>query len=306
MKVIICGGAGYVGSRLVSHLLEKNHTIRIIDLLWFGNNLTTDVEILKKDVLECTVENFKGFDVLVNLTGMSNDPMANKFPSLNFIFNIGIPSYLSYLAKMAGIKKFIHASTCSVYGFSKDPINNMCKEDSSVLPEFPYGISKLQSEKAILAFADDNFNVIITRKGTVCGYSPRMRFDLVINAMFKSAHTKSKICVHDPHVYRPILSIVDAVTAYTYLIENHNDTNVFNLVSKNYSISELAIVIKSFFTSIGKNIDIEVQNKKDLRSYVASCEKIQKEIHGFPFEDAGYQLKPGHFVNSTGYLRMIF
>ena len=110
MKIVIAGGAGYIGSYLVPILLEHGYELKIIDALWFGNYLPNGVEIVKKDLFDCGEDEFKDFDQLIFLAGLSNDPMAEFSPSLNFIHNAALPSYLAYICKRVGIKRFIYAS----------------------------------------------------------------------------------------------------------------------------------------------------------------------------------------------------
>src|ERR1700749_328056 len=142
--------------------------------------------------------------------------MAEYSPSMNFIFNAAAPAFLAYIAKKAGVRRYIYASSCSVYGYTE---NELYDETRQVTSAYPYGISKLQGEQAVMNMADKNFSVIALRKGTVCGYSPRMRLDLIVNAMFKSALKDGIIHVSNPAIWRPILSIDDATTAYIRAIE---------------------------------------------------------------------------------------
>ena len=121
--------------------------------------------------------------ILIFLAGVSNDPMAEFSPSENFIQNAACPAYLSYESKRAGVRRFIYASSCSVYGYTVDELYD---EKSPTTCSYPYGISKLQGENGVMHLSDDKFSVIALRQGTVCGHSDRMRFDLVVNTMFKS------------------------------------------------------------------------------------------------------------------------
>src|SRR5262249_49751817 len=144
------------------------------------------------------------------LAGLSNDPMAEYSPWQNFIDNAASPAYLAYTAKRAGVRRFIFGSSCSVYGHA---VNKLYDEESPAACSYPYGISKLQGEVGCLQLADDSFSVIALRKGTVCGYSPRMRLDLVINTMFKCALQDGAVVVNNPSIWRPILTIQDATAA---------------------------------------------------------------------------------------------
>ena len=114
MKILIGGGAGYIGSRLIPELIALGHEIDVVDLLWFGNHLPEKVKVIKKDLFDISAKDMKGYDQFIFLAGLSNDPMAEYDPAKNFIYNGALPSYLAYEAKKVGIKRFIYASSCSV------------------------------------------------------------------------------------------------------------------------------------------------------------------------------------------------
>src|SRR5215467_357650 len=226
MRILVAGGAGYVGSALIPKLLERGYDVDVVDLFWFGNALPAEVRIIHRDLFELGAADLKGYDQVIFLAGLSNDPMAEFSPSRNFIFNAAAPAYLCYIAKQAGVRRYIYASSCSVYGYTE---NELFDEDRPVSSAYPYGISKLQGERAVMQLVDADFSVIALRKGTVSGYSPRMRFDLIINTMFKSAMKGHSITVNNPSIWRPILSIEDAATAYIRSVEaNPNTSGIFN------------------------------------------------------------------------------
>jgi nucleoside-diphosphate-sugar epimerase len=264
---------------LHNHLKEKQHDITIVDLQWFGNKTNCN-KIIKKDIFDLKKEDIDGFDCVVFIAGLSNDPMADFSPSENFIQNSACPSYLSYISKKAGVKKFIYASSCSVYGFSDDRFST---EEDPTFTQHPYGISKLQGERGVLQIADDDFKVIALRKGTVCGYSPRMRLDLVLNIMFKNAMSDNVITVNNPEIWRPILSIQDAVQAYVNAVEIDAPSGTYNVFSDNYQIKELAEIVKNKVEKfIEKSIEIKTLNIHDVRNYKVSLEKAKKFLNFTP------------------------
>jgi nucleoside-diphosphate-sugar epimerase len=272
MKILIAGGCGYVGTQLTKTLKERNHDVTIVDLEWFGNY--TGQNTIKKDIFDLTAEELTGFDCIVFTAGLSNDPMADYSPAKNFIHNAACPSYLAYIAKKAGVKKFIYASSCSVYGFTD---NKFSTETDITITQHPYGISKLQGERGVLQIADENFKVIALRKGTVCGYSPRMRLDLVLNIMFKNAMSLGTITVNNPEIWRPILSIQDAIQAYTNAIEIDAPSGTYNVFSDNYQIKELAEIVKNKVEKfINKTIEIKTLNVHDVRNYKVSLKKAKE------------------------------
>src|SRR5215472_8318338 len=243
MKLLIAGGGGYVGSVLIPKLIDRGYKVDVVDLFWFGNHLPLQAGVLNKDIFELSKEDLEPYDQVIFLAGLSNDPMAEYSPAKNFVFNAAAPAYLAYVAKIAGVKRFIYASSCSVYGYTE---NELYDETRPVSSRYPYGISKLQGEQAAMQLADESFSVISLRKGTVSGYSPRMRFDLIINTMFKSAMKGHRITVNNPSIWRPILSIEDAATAYIRSVEaNPNTSGIFNVASGNYTVGEVADLVKA-------------------------------------------------------------
>jgi nucleoside-diphosphate-sugar epimerase len=160
--------------------------------------------------------------------------MADFSPSKNFIQNTAAPLHVAYMAKQVGVPRYIYAGSASVYG----QMPGLLTEDAPVAPSYPYGISKLAGERAVLQLADSSFQVIAFRKGTVCGWSPRMRFDLCINAMYKDAKTKGVVTVNAGQVHRPILSMRNAVIAYTFAVETSIFSSIHNIFSHNYRMDQ--------------------------------------------------------------------
>ncbi len=277
MKVLIAGGAGYVGSVLIPKLLDRGYRVDVVDLFWFGNHLPREVGILNKDIFDLSVEDLKPYDQVIFLAGLSNDPMAEFSPSKNFVFNAAAPAYLAYTAKNAKVKRYIYASSCSVYGYTEDELFDETRPVSS---NYPYGISKLQGEQAAMQLADDNFSVIALRKGTISGYSPRMRLDLIINTMFRSAVRDHVITVNNPSIWRPILSIEDAATAYIRAIEaNYKLTGIFNVASGNYTVGEVADLVRQAVEErLGIHVNLDIKHIEDFRNYKVSTLKASNVL----------------------------
>lgn len=284
MRLLIAGGAGYVGSVLIPKLLDRGYKVDVVDLFWFGNHLPRQVGILNKDIFQLTVEDLEPYDQVVFLAGLSNDPMAEFSPSKNFVFNAAAPSYLAYIAKKAKVKRYIYASSCSVYGYTE---NELYDEMRPVSSSYPYGISKLQGEQAALQLADENFSVISLRKGTISGYSPRMRFDLIINTMFKNALKDRTITINNPSIWRPILSIQDAATAYTRAIEaDHKILGIFNIASGNYTVGEVGDLVKSTIEErLGLRVNLCIKHIQDFRNYKVSIEKAKNVLSFHPADE---------------------
>lgn len=277
-NILIAGGAGYIGTQLSNDLYSRGYNVTVVDLFWFGNHLNKNINVLNKNLMEIKEEDLLDYDAVVFLAGLSNDPMANFSPAKNFIENSAAPTYLAFISKEAGVRRFVYASSCSVYGFTD---NEVMDEDSPVNPLYPYGISKLQGECAIMRMADESFRPIAMRKGTVGGWSPRMRFDLVVNTMTKFALTGGKIVVHNPNLWRPLIDIRDVVTAYRKAITcDLSISEVFNICGENYTIGRLAEDVVETFSHHGMQIDVETQSRPDVRNYLASNKKA-RDVLGF-------------------------
>lgn len=286
MNILVAGGAGYIGSVLCPKLLERGYNVAVVDLLWFGNHLPEGVNVIQKNLLELGINDLKGYDAVIFIAGLSNDPMAEYSPSQNFVFNSAHPAYFSYIAKLAGVKRFIHGGSCSVYGYT---VNELYDEESPAVSNYPYGISKLQGEYGCLQQASPDFSVIAFRQGTVSGYSPRMRLDLVINTMFKSAVQNRVITVNNPSIWRPVLSIRDAASAYIRALESPQQiSGIFNIASGNYTVGEIADYVREGVAELmGIEARIEMKNIQDFRNYKVSSTKAANLLSFKPRYDAG-------------------
>lgn len=284
MRILIAGGAGYVGAALIPKLLERDYLVDVVDLFWFGNSLPQETGLLHKDIFDLNVEDLKEYDQVIFLAGLSNDPMAEFSPSKNFVYNAAAPAYLAYTAKRAGVRRYIYASSCSVYGYT---VNELYDETRPVASAYPYGISKLQGEQAALNLADNQFSVIALRKGTISGYSPRMRLDLIVNTMFRTALYEGIITINNPSIWRPILAMEDAISAYIRVIEaNENISGIFNVASGNYTVGEVGDLVRAEIEQqLGKKISLTIHHVQDLRNYKVSIEKAKTVLSFHPQHD---------------------
>ena len=279
MRILVAGGAGYIGSVLVPLLLERGYEVDVVDLLWFGNHLPPEVKVSKRDLFDCTAEDLAGYDQVVFLAGLSNDPMAEFSPAMNFVHNGALPSYLAYTAKRAGVQRFIYASSCSVYGYT---IDQLYDEDCPVTCGYPYGISKLQGERGVLQLKDDKFSAIALRQGTVCGYSRRMRFDLIVNTMFRTAICDGQITINNPSIWRPILDVRDTARAFLRAVQaSPSISGVFNVASGNYTVGQIGDMVKDEVeAATGRTVKLNLKNLQDFRNYKVTCERA-KMVLGF-------------------------
>ena len=279
MRVLVAGGAGYIGSTLVPLLLEQDHEVRVVDIGLFGtSHLPKEAEIIVADVMNFDETWLDGVEAVIHLAGISNDPMAEFSPALNYTVNAAGTAIFAHAAKKAGVRRFVFASTCSIYGFTDD---REVDEEAPVCPSFPYAVSKLMAERALTCQADDDFRPIILRKGTVVGWSPRMRYDLAVNTMVKTALVEGRIVVHNANLWRPFLNVRDAAAAYLKALNaNPSLTGIFNIAHENYMIGHLAEEVAAALRECEINVAIETQGRWDLRNYRVSLKKAQ-ELLGF-------------------------
>ncbi len=300
-KILLAGGAGYIGTELCKRLLKLDYKVTVIDDLWFGNHLDPKIELIKKDLFQVSHTDLKGYDTVIFLAGVSNDPMAEFSPSENFIQNAACPAYLAYESKRAGVKRFIYASSCSVYGYTVDELYD---ESAPTTCGYPYGISKLQGENGVMQLVDKNFSGISLRQGTVCGYSDRMRFDLVVNTMFKNAITLGEITVNNPSIWRPIYHIQDACSAFIRAIQApDNISGIFNVASDNYTLGQIGDIVSAEMSrNLKKEIKMHINDMQDFRNYKVSTTHAKNTLGFTPIygiKDIINQLfeKAGSFSN---------
>ena len=277
MKILIAGGAGYLGSVLAPLLQEHGVEVEVVDLLWFGNYLPKSIKVQHRDVFDLTEADLKGFDQVIFLAGLSNDPMAEHDPARNFVENAALPSYLGFIAKKAGVRRYIYASSCSVYGYT---VNELYDEDSPTTCGYPYGISKLQGEHGVRQLQDDNFSVICLRQGTVCGFSPRMRFDLIVNVMYKFATQEGRIIVNNPGIWRPIMDIRDAALAFVRAVQaDYTISGVFNVAFDNFTVGQVSDTVKDEIEQLtGEKIRLEVKDIQDYRNYKVTSTRAKTSL----------------------------
>lgn len=279
MNILVTGGCGYVGSELVPALLKDGNRLIVIDTQLFGRNLyepTVDLTIIKDDFNNIDTEQLKGLDALIHLAGVSNDPTAEFNPQLNYRLNAADTVLLAQKAKEAKVKKFIFASSCSVYGFVAD--KTISKEEDEPSPKFPYGISKIMAEKGLLALMDSYFPVTILRKGTIGGAASRMRLDLIINTMVKTALQTKKVIVKNKSLWRPLVDIRDVVRSYQKVLEG-NFYGIYNIVQGNFQIKDIGELVVRTLKKKKIEVELEIHDVPDLRNYKASGDKALKELN---------------------------
>ena len=286
MKILVTGGAGYVGSRLVPHLLDRGHQVDVLDKLVFGPEglapVKDRVRLKVKDVRKTAPEDFRGYDAVVHLAGISNDPTAEFNPEANLSINTAGTEHAARMAKQAGVKRFVFASSCSIY-YSMKPDDALRDEVFPVDPQAPYSKSKYLAEKALLALAADDFTPVCLRKGTIHGQSGRMRYDLVVNTFTKDAFDRRQLTIHaGGRMWRPILHMSDAVEAYRLAVEAPREKvhgQVVNVLSDNLQVLKLAREVRrELETHCGVKLDMNVQEVGAVRSYRVDGSKAESVL----------------------------
>jgi nucleoside-diphosphate-sugar epimerase len=279
MRVLITGGAGYIGSVLVPALLKRGHAVRVLDYGFFGlDHLPHEAEVISHDIIDFDDRWLEDIDAIIHLAGLSNDPMADFSPKLNYEINAAGSAVVAQAAKSAGVRRFVMGSSCSVYGFSEE---QEVDEEWLAKPAYPYAISKLMAERALQCLADESFQPIVLRKGTVIGWSPRMRYDLVANTMVKSALTQGQITVRNPNLWRPILDVKDAAFAYIRALEVKGEVSgTFNIAYGNFTIAQIAEQVNKVLQERGLGVPIVHQDLHDVRNYRVSTRRA-RDILGF-------------------------
>lgn len=289
-KVLVVGGAGYVGSVLTRELLAKEYKVAVFDNLFFGEDSIKDIkdqiELIAGDVRTISKDVLQDVDVVINVNGFSNDPTAEYNPKVNYEVNTIAVGKLAELCKECGVKQYIFGSSCSIYN-TETHSDILFNEDATVSPTAAYSLSKYNAEKILLSLHSDNFYPVILRKGTICGFSHRMRYDLVVNTFVKDALHRGYITLYSKgEMWRPIIDIKDVAKAYIICIEAEEKKvggQIFNLAYQNYKISELSLIVKEALKSIGIHTDIKYEEGYGkIRSYKVSCEKIKKVLNFSP------------------------
>ena len=296
MKILITGGAGYVGSELVPSLIKKNHEITVLDLMIYGEEVlekSKNLTIFKGDIRdkELLKKILPSQDMIIHLACISNDPSYELNPSLGKSINLDAFEPLVKISKESKVKRFIYASSSSVYGIKNE---KNVTEDMSLEPLTDYSKFKGECEKILLDYGDKNFCPVVIRPATVCGFSKRQRLDVVVNILTNLAFHKRRITVFGGDQLRPNLHIKDMIRAYEHLIELPSEKvfgKIYNVGIENHKVKELARFVKD---EIGEDIKIETKNTNDNRSYHISSEKIKKELNfefKFSIKDAIRDLK---------------
>lgn len=270
MKILVTGGCGYVGTVLITKLLKLNYKVISIDTKWFGDYLPKNKNLtnLKLDIKNINQNHLKNVNTIIHLASIANDPMSEIDKNLSWeVSCLGTFNLLINAAK-SGVKKIIYASSSSVYGLKKE---KNVTEKLSLKPISLYNSVKMITERIVMSFGE-YLNYIIIRPATVCGYSPRMRYDLTVNALTFTALREKKIIIEGGKQIRPNIHIDDLTDLYIFLIKNKKIKNqIYNAGFENLSVEKIANVIKKKIKS-----KLIYKKKIDRRSYRINSDKLLK------------------------------
>lgn len=283
-NVLVTGGAGYVGSVLVPEMLARGYNVRVVDLYIYGNTIQEheNLEQIKGDIRNTPLlkRAVLGCDTVIHLACISNDPSFELNPELGRSINYEAFTPLVEIAKANGVHRFIYASSSSVYGVKEV---ESVTEDVSLEPLTDYSKYKALCEEILLHYQSPSFTTVVVRPATVCGYSPRQRFDLVVNILTNHAINRGIIKVFGGKQKRPSIHIQDMVDAYLMLLEFPKEViggKVYNVGYENKTILELAHIVRRAVRL--SNAILKVVPTDDNRSYHISSEKIAEELGFYP------------------------
>lgn len=292
--ILVTGGAGYVGTMLVPKLINRGHRVRVLDLFIYGEDIferyctTTSgnfdrscLQLIKGDIRdrELLKKSLAGVNTVIHLACISNDPSFDLNPGLGKSINLDAFRPLVEISKSQQVKRFIYASSSSVYGVKKE---ENVTEDMMLEPLTDYSKFKGDCEKILSEYVDDQMATVSIRPATVCGYSPRQRLDVIVNILTNHAYHKREIKVFGGNQKRPNLHIQDMCRLYQELIDipaEKINGKIFNAGYENHTVDQLSAMVRA---EIGEDVKILRSESNDDRSYHISSEKIKRELGFVP------------------------
>jgi nucleoside-diphosphate-sugar epimerase len=267
VKILVTGACGYKGTVLVPKLLARGHEIVAFDIMWFGNYLKPHpkLSVVKGDVREIDTIDLDGVEAIIHLSSIANDPCGDLDPKLTWEVSALATMQLADKAVRKGVKRFIYASSGSVYGIKDEP---QVTEDLELKPISEYNKTKMVAERVLLSYAND-MAVQIIRPATVCGYSPRMRLDVSVNMLTMQALAKRRVTVFGGQQTRPNIHIDDITDVYVFMLDHPEHRGVYNAGFENISIMDIAKQVTTHAEA-----EITVTESNDPRSYRVNSDKL--------------------------------
>ncbi len=286
MKVVVTGHKGYIGAVLVPLLLSEGHKVLGVDSDLYGRcdfgSLGFKVPEIQRDLRDIVVEDLRGFDAVIHLAALSNDPLGSLNPELTMEINYRATLRTAELAKQAGVQRFLFSSSCSMYGASGD---KLVDESAGFNPVTPYALSKMLCERDLQSLADDSFSPTYLRNATVYGMSPRIRFDLVVNNLTAWACATKKVCLKsDGKPWRPLVHVSDVAHAFAVILNSpreliHNEPFNVGVHNENYQIREVAELVRR--TVPGSAVSFAADACADSRCYKVDFTKIYSTLKSY-------------------------
>ena len=287
MRVLVTGHAGYIGAVLVPLLLDAKHEVIGLDTDFFAgcdfNGDLADVPGIQKDLRDVTVADLKGFDAVIHLAALSNDPLSDLNPECTYEINHRASVRLAQCAKSAGVPRFLFSSSCSLYGLSAGA--DFLTEAASFNPVTPYGESKVLVERDVSRLADDTFSPTYLRNSTAYGVSSRLRADLVVNSLVGFAYTTGEVLIaSDGTPWRPLVHVEDICRAFLAVLHArrelvHNQAFNVGQTEENYQIRNIAKMVEEIVP--GSCVKYAEGGGPDLRCYCVNCDKIASTLPEF-------------------------
>lgn len=286
MRVLVTGHLGYIGTILTPMLTEAGYEVVGMDTDLYARcnfgEAVSEIPNIKKDIRDVRLDDLRGFDAVLHLAGLSNDPLGNLNPALTYEINHRAAVHLAELSKKAGVSRFIFSSSCSTYGAAGD---ELIDEGAAFNPVTPYGTSKVYVERDVAFLADDNFSPTFLRNATAYGVSPRLRFDLVLNNLVAWAMTTGLIYLKsDGSPWRPLVHIEDISRAFLAVLQSpiekvHNRAFNVGRTRENYRVKQIARIVAE--TVPGCRVEFAPDAGPDKRTYRVNCDRIVRELPAF-------------------------
>jgi nucleoside-diphosphate-sugar epimerase len=287
VRVLVTGQNGYIGCVMVRVLRSAGHHVVGLDTCYFedctlGEDIPQGVPVVHKDIRDVTASDMEGFDAVVHLAALSNDPLGNLDPAWTFDINHVASVRLAELARAAGVQRFLYSSSCSMYGTAGD---ESVTEEAPLRPLTPYAVSKVRTEEGVARLADTSFSPVFLRNATAYGVSPRLRADVVLNNLVAWAYTTGRVRIlSDGTPWRPIVHIEDISRAFAAALTApreaiHNQAINVGAASENYQVRDLAGIVRA--TVPGCQIEYASEGGPDPRSYRVNFDKLARLMPEF-------------------------